>query len=40
MEKSKIRCDHCDREIIEYYDESYKGIRGKCPYCKTDFPLE
>ena len=40
MEKSKIRCEHCNGEIIEHYDEHYKGIRGKCPRCKIDFPLE
>ncbi len=40
MEKSKITCEHCNGEIIEYYDEGYNGIRGKCPHCKINFPLE
>ena len=40
MEKSKILCQHCNNEILEYYDDRYKGIRGKCIICKIDFPLE
>ena len=36
----KILCVNCDVEIIEYYNEGYNGIRGKCPICKTDFPLD
>ena len=40
MEKSNIICDHCEKIIVEYYDERYKGIRGKCPQCGVDFPLE
>jgi hypothetical protein len=40
MGTSKISCDLCSGEIIEYYDSSYKGMRGKCPHCKIDFPLE
>ena len=27
-------------EIEEYYDDRYKGHRGKCVKCKIDFPLE
>jgi len=26
--------------ITEYYDDGYKGVRGKCPCCGVDFPLE
>jgi hypothetical protein len=40
MEKSKILCSNCNNEIVEYYDEGYKGNRGKCVLCKIDFPLE
>jgi len=40
MDKSKINCNQCDGEIIEYFDEGYKGKRGKCPNCDTNFPLE
>jgi len=40
MRKSKITCNNCNTEITEYYDEHYKGTRGKCPRCGIDFPLE
>jgi len=40
MGKSKITCYHCNEEITEYYDEGYKGKRGKCSSCKINFPLE
>ena len=40
MRFQKIKCIHCDAEIIEYYDEKYKGYRGKCQNCKIDFPLD
>jgi len=40
MEKSKISYEYCSMEITEYYDDHYKGIRGKCLYCKIGFPLE
>ena len=33
MGKSTISCYHCNGEIIEYYDDGYKGKRGKCPSC-------
>ena len=36
----KIICVHCSFTIMVYYDERYKGKRGKCPNCKVDFPLE
>ncbi len=36
----KILCFNCNVEIIEYYNEQYKGYRGTCPICKTDFPLD
>ena len=36
----KIVCIDCSVEIIEYYNEKYKGKRGKCLKCKMDFPLE
>ncbi len=39
-ESQKIRCVNCDVEIMEYYNEQYKGYRGTCPICKTDFPLD
>ncbi len=40
MGESKILCHHCHLIIIEYYDEQYRGNRGKCDNCKIDFPLE
>ena len=40
MVKSKILCDNCNTQIIEYYDDGYKGNRGKCTLCEIDFPLE
>ena len=36
----KILCENCNVEIIEHYNEQYKGNRGICPICKTDFPLD
>jgi len=38
--QEKIACNICDSEITQYYDEGYKGNRGKCPICGIDFPLE
>ena len=40
MEESRLTCEHCNEIIIEYYDENYKGARGKCAHCGVDFPLE
>ena len=40
MNNSKFKCDHCDGEIIEYFNEKYDGQRGKCLHCGIDFPLE
>ena len=36
----RIECWSCNGEIIMYYSEKYKGQRGKCYSCETDFPLE
>ncbi len=36
----KISCWICQTEIIQYYHDGYKGMRGKCSICKIDFPLE
>jgi len=36
----KIECWNCGAEIIEYYDENYKGRRGRCPVCGVNFPLD
>ena len=40
MSIEEVRCEHCDGEIIEYFNEKYNGNRGKCPMCEIDFPLE
>ncbi len=40
MVDSKIICNNCDIEITEYFHEGYKGKRGKCSKCGSDFPLE
>jgi len=32
--------DNCNNVIIEYYDDGYRGNRGKCIVCNIDFPLE
>jgi len=40
MSISKITCEQCNEYIAEYYDEGYKGKRGRCPACGVDFPLE
>ncbi len=34
------KCLNCDTEISIYYNEEYKGYRGKCSLCKIDFPLD
>jgi len=36
----EMNCWNCKAKIIPYYHEEYKGKRGKCPICGTDFPLE
>ena len=36
----KIICWNCNAEIIQYYNQNYKGKRGRCPICGVDFPLE
>ncbi|WP_280924464.1 hypothetical protein [Nitrosopumilus ureiphilus] len=36
----EITCLVCSAEIIEYFEERYKGQRGKCTICEIDFPLE
>ncbi|EGP94237.1 MAG: hypothetical protein K5782_09430 [Nitrosarchaeum sp.] len=33
-------CFVCGIEIIQYYSDSYKGERGWCLGCGSDFPLE
>jgi len=40
MEESKILCNNCNNEIVQYFDAKYSGNRGKCTTCKIDFPLE
>ncbi len=35
-----IACWHCDATIVVYYHSGYRGMRGRCPGCKVDFPLE
>jgi len=40
MGTSKILCHTCNNHIVEYYDSTYNGNRGKCTTCKIDFPLE
>ena len=39
-EVKKIRCWNCNAEILQYYDEKYKGKRGRCPICGVNFPLD
>lgn len=36
----KIECWNCGSEIIQYYDETYKGNRGRCSVCGVNFPLD
>jgi len=36
----RIICWNCKGEISKYYNEGYKGKRGRCPICGVDFPLE
>jgi hypothetical protein len=38
--EEKEFCWICNTEIIQYYHDGYKGMRGKCSVCKIDFPLE
>jgi len=40
VEVEKIMCWNCTAEIVQYYDEGYKGKRARCPICGVDFPLE
>ena len=40
MSYNDIICTICHTKIIVYFHEEYEGNRGKCPNCKTDFPLE
>jgi len=40
MGKPEIICNVCREIIIEYYNDHYKGIRGRCTRCEVDFPLE
>ncbi|MEM3065076.1 MAG: hypothetical protein QW177_06870 [Candidatus Nitrosotenuis sp.] len=40
MSISKIFCSNCNVEVVQYYDDAYKGRRGKCPICNVSFPLE
>jgi len=35
-----IPCWECGSEIVQYFEEKYAGMRGKCINCKIDFPLE
>ncbi|MEW6043546.1 MAG: hypothetical protein AB1608_04735 [Thermoproteota archaeon] len=40
MSISRIFCSNCNVEVVQYYDDVYKGKRGKCPVCSVSFPLE
>jgi hypothetical protein len=40
VEVEKIICWNCSAEIVPYYNEVYKGKRGRCPICGVDFPLD
>ncbi len=40
VEVEKIMCWNCTAEIVQYYNEGYKGKRARCPICGVDFPLE
>ena len=40
MLQPEYKCDNCDSTIIQYYNEHYRGTRGKCLTCEIDFPLE
>ena len=40
MDSDSLICQHCDGEILVYFNEKYNGKRGKCKSCNTDFPLE
>ena len=40
MTDGDITCIICYAKITVYFHEIYAGNRGKCPNCKTDFPLE
>ncbi|HEX9845773.1 MAG TPA: hypothetical protein VGA92_04840 [Candidatus Nitrosotenuis sp.] len=40
MSVTKIICLSCNVEVVQYYDDAYKGKRAKCPICDVSFPLE
>ncbi|MCA9812739.1 MAG: hypothetical protein KC483_07740 [Nitrosarchaeum sp.] len=37
---TKLECYVCGTEIMPYYHKGYKGERGRCKKCNSDFPLE
>ena len=40
ISQNQILCWECKVEIIQKYDANYRGIRGTCPLCDVNFPLE
>jgi len=40
VSEDKVLCNICNSIVLQYYNEGYKGNRGKCLVCNTDFPLE
>ena len=35
-----VSCLMCNGIVIEYFEERYNGMRGKCTNCRINFPLE
>lgn len=35
-----VDCMMCSGTIIEYFEQRYDGLRGKCINCEINFPLE
>lgn len=40
MSIRRILCTICRVEVVQYYDDAYKGRRAKCPICDVSFPLD
>lgn len=36
----RTACMNCRGDLTEYYNREYRGMRGRCPACQVDFPLE
>ncbi len=40
LEVEKLICLNCGDQVVQYHNEQYRGKRGLCQTCGTNFPLE